>query len=124
MIPLQYRFYGKNRLKIYPKTCFGIPKTPPRVLKRELNTFKIIKESFENDYEPYGECSWWIADRNTLSNYQFLITSHCLKNDTVDIDLKDITFCTSCVLRLSIVVKDNQDHDGWYDSCIDFDFIE
>ena len=123
-IPLQYRYYQKSRLKVYPKTCVGVPLTRMRTIQPGKNKFKIVKQRFDNDFIPAGKCIWWIADRKTASSYLYKIEQDCILNDAVYIDLKPNLMCTECVLRLSVILDQNDAYDGWYDSCIDFKYAK
>ena len=121
-IPLKYRYFTKSRLKVYPKTCQGVPRIRMRLLKPGVNTFRIYKQEFDKDYIPSGKCLWWIGDRNTLSSSVYHIEQDCLLGDTVSVNLRPNLMCKECILRLSVILDSNDAYDGWYDSCVDFKF--
>eukprot|EP00835_Amoeboradix_gromovi_P005583 NODE_538_length_6985_cov_0.287892.p4 type:complete len:146 gc:universal NODE_538_length_6985_cov_0.287892:792-355(-) len=122
-VPEEYRFYSKSKLKIYPKTCLGIPRVEMRLLKRGLNTFKIHKDKYDDNFKPIGNCYWWIADRNTQSSSLLKIGQNCLLDDYVHVNLDEIPInCEKCVLRLSVIINHSTKYNGYFDSCIDFSF--
>eukprot|EP00834_Sanchytrium_tribonematis_P008796 NODE_1188_length_1864_cov_0.584703.p2 type:complete len:145 gc:universal NODE_1188_length_1864_cov_0.584703:576-142(-) len=117
----KYRFYSKNKLKVYPKSCLGVPPIEPQSLKYGMNEFKVIKKPIDPSFQFSGKCNWWIADRTNLNNYMYLMEQDCLLGDIVRIDLiKDKILCTECILRLNLIIEQNGEFDEWYDSCIDF----